>query len=101
MSITKGTRCITLTVILATYLNSTIANAEPDQQSGKRRGPPPAAFEVCADQSEASACSFSGRHGDVTGSCIAPKRDDQDDKLVCAPEGGPPSDSPKASGELH
>lgn len=31
MSITKGTRCITLTVILATYLNSTIANAEPDQ----------------------------------------------------------------------
>ena len=97
MSISKATRCITLTVILTTYLTSTIANAEPDKQSGSRRGPPPAAFEVCADQAEASACSFSGRHGDVTGSCIVPKRDGQGDTLVCAPEGGPPRGSNKES----
>jgi hypothetical protein len=44
MSITQAFRSITLTVILATYLSSTIANAQPDQQSGKRRGPPLAAL---------------------------------------------------------
>ncbi|MEH6592244.1 MAG: hypothetical protein V7746_18415 [Halioglobus sp.] len=88
MSITKATRFITLTVILATYLSATIANAEPDKPSGKRRGPPPAAFEVCADQAEATACTFSGRHGDVTGSCIVPRQNDQENELVCAPEGG-------------
>ena len=98
MSIPKATRCITLTVILTTYLTSTIANAGTDKQSGNRRGPPPAAFEVCADQTEAAACSFSGRHGDVTGSCIVPKRDAQGDKLVCAPEGGPPRRSNNESG---
>jgi hypothetical protein len=90
MSITKAARSITLTVILATYISSTIANAEPDQQSGKRRGPPPEAIEVCADQAKGAACSFSGRRGDVTGSCIVPPQDQ--DELVCTPEGGPPKD---------
>ena len=33
---------------------------------------------------------FSGRRGDVTGTCIVPPRDQ--DELACAPEGGPPKD---------
>jgi hypothetical protein len=89
MSFTKTTRGITLTIILATYLSSSIASAQ-DQQSGPRRGPPPEAFEVCVGQTEWAACSFSGRLGDVTGSCIIPPRDQEE--LVCAPEGGPPRD---------
>ena len=80
MSITTVSRSITLTVVLAAYLTSTIANAQPDQQSGKRRGPPPVAFEVCADQAEGAACSFSGHHGDVTGSCIVPQREGDEKK---------------------
>ena len=84
----SATRSITQTFLLATYILSTTANAQPDQQSGKRHGPPPEAFEVCADQAEGAACSFSGRRGDVTGSCIVPRH--EQDKLVCAPEGGPP-----------
>jgi hypothetical protein len=90
MSITKVTRSITLAAILMTYLSSTIAIAEPDQQSGKRHGPPPQAFEVCAEQTEGATCSFPGRRGDVTGSCIIPPRGEAE--LVCAPEGGPPRD---------
>lgn len=86
----SATRSITQTFVLATYLLSTTVNAEPDQQSGKRRGPPPEAFEVCADQAEGAACSFSGHREDVTGSCIVPRH--EQDKLVCAPEGGPPLD---------
>jgi hypothetical protein len=90
MSIANVTRSITLAVILATYITSSIANAQPEQQSGKRHGPPPEAIDACADQDEGAACSFSGRRGDVTGSCIVPGHDQ--DKLACAPEGGPPKD---------
>lgn len=86
----KATRSITQTFLLATYILSTTANAEPDQQSGKRRGPPPEAFAACADQAEGAACSFSGRRGDVTGSCIIPRH--EQGELVCAPEGGPPKE---------
>ena len=90
MSLTKSIRSITAMAILAAALTSTYASAEPDQRSGKRRGPPPQAIEACADQSEGAACSFSGRRGEVVGSCIAPPQDK--DELACAPEGGPPAD---------
>jgi hypothetical protein len=90
VSIAKATRSITQAVILATYISSTVASAQPDQQSGKRRGPPPEAIEACADQAEGAACSFSGHRGDITGTCIIPPKDQ--DELACAPEGGPPRD---------
>jgi hypothetical protein len=88
MSIAKATRSVTQLFLLATYLSSTIASAEPEQESGKRRGPPPEAIEACADQAEGAACTFSGRRGDVSGSCIVPPNDEE--TLACAPEGGPP-----------
>lgn len=90
MSFTKTIPTITALAILAACLTSTYANAEPDQRSGNRRGPPPQAIEACANQSEGAACSFTGRRGEVEGSCIAPPQDQ--DELACAPEGGPPSD---------
>jgi len=90
MSIKKVSRSTVSAVILAAYVSSTIANAEPDQQSGKRRGPPPQAFAACTDQAEGAACSFSGRRGDAAGSCIIPPHGEAE--LVCAPEGGPPRD---------
>lgn len=92
MSINKTTRSITLAIIFAAYLSSTVANAEPGQQSGARRGPPPQAFDACADQPEGADCRFTGHRGDVTGSCIVPRQEGHAEELVCAPEGGPPRD---------
>lgn len=83
----KVIRNIAQTFILVSYLSSTVVNAQPDQQSGERRGPPPEAIAACADLNEDAACSFSGRRGDVSGSCIVPP---QGEELACAPEGGPP-----------
>lgn len=83
-------RSVTLAVIAVSFLASTSANAGSDNKSGKRRGPPPVAFEVCADQAEGASCSFEARRGDVTGTCIVPPRGDE--ALVCAPEGGAPKD---------
>ena len=87
MSIARATRSVTQLFILATYITSTIVDAQPDQQSGNRRGPPPQAIEVCADQAEGTECSFYGRRGEVEGSCIVPPQ--AQDDLACAPEGGP------------
>ena len=80
----------TVAAILATHIASTMADAQSDKQSGKRRGPPPIAFEICADQTEGASCSFEGHRGDVTGTCIVPPRGDE--ALVCKPERGPPKD---------
>ena len=90
MSVTKTIRDIILATALTSYLVSGIANAESNQGSGKRRGPPPQAFESCADQTEGEACSFAGgRSEEVTGTCIVPPKGEE--SLVCAPEGGPPN----------
>jgi hypothetical protein len=83
----KVIRGIAQTFILVSYLSSTVANAQPDQQSGERRAPPAEAIAACADLTEDAACSFSGHRGDVTGSCIVPPKGEE---LVCAPDGGPP-----------
>lgn len=61
--------------------------AEPGNR-GRPQGPPPEAVEACTNLSEGDACSFSGRHGEVEGTCIVPRRDEE--SLACAPEGGPP-----------
>jgi hypothetical protein len=90
MSTKKVIYGIAQAFILVSYLSSTVANAQPDQQSGERRGPPPQAIAACSDQPEGAACSFSGRRGDVTGSCIVPPQGEEE--LVCAPAGGPPID---------
>lgn len=81
----KSISAFAVTVILSTVLLPTIASA---QENGQRRGPPPEAFEACANQAEAAACSFSGNRGDVTGTCMMPPQGESE--LICAPEGGRP-----------
>jgi hypothetical protein len=62
------------------------AIAQP-QQGGPPHGPPPIAFEACANHRSGDACSvdFNGRH--ITGTCT-PARDGE--RLFCRPEGMPP-----------
>jgi len=80
------TSALAMTVTGGLILTSLPAAAGPDGKSGKRRGPPSMAFDVCAEQEAGAACSFEGRRGDVEGTCIIP---DGRDALVCAPPGGP------------
>jgi len=82
---------IAMALFFAMSLSATFASAKPDDnQDRERRGPPPEAFEACANLSEDAACSFQGRRGDLEGICIIPRHDDE--ALVCAPAGGPPDD---------
>jgi hypothetical protein len=80
----QSIRSITLAVIIMASFSAVTATAERDQQSGKKRGPPPQALEACVDSEEGASCSFSGHRGDVSGFCIVLPRDEQE--LACAPE---------------
>lgn len=66
---------------------SAVSCAQPGGRGGKPHGPPPEATEACKSLSVGDACSFSGRHGDVTGTCFNPPEDE--DILACAPKDMP------------
>lgn len=87
-TIKKSTRALLLGACLISQVASQVANAQPGGGGGgERRGPPPEAYEACADLTSGDSCEMTGRRGDtLQGSCIVPKEDD--DTLVCAPEGG-------------
>ena len=88
MSISRAPQSVALALLVVTCLSIPFAHAKPGERGGKRGGPPPEALEVCANQTEGAACSFSGRRGDVEGTCIVlPQGEEQ---LACAPAGGPP-----------
>lgn len=77
-------------LLLGVCLISQVASAQPGG-GGERRGPPPEAYEACADLAAGDSCAMTGRRGDtLQGSCIVPKEDEE--TLVCAPEGGPSSE---------
>ena len=85
---------------LISTLSFTTAAASADRQrDGKRRGPPPQAFEACAELVENDACEVQTRRGDLlNGQCRVPRRflrqqqetgeaiDETDIPLVCVPE---------------
>jgi len=81
----KRKRAAALFFVFMTSAPWSYAEAE---DRGSPHGPPPEAIEACANLSEGDACSFSGRHGEVEGTCIVPRRDEE--ALACTPEGGPP-----------
>ena len=62
----------------------------PDR--GERRGPPPEAFEACANLVQGDSCTVETPRGQLSGSCEMPRGEE----LVCVPEGhergrrGPP-----------
>lgn len=68
----------------ALIMSIPLANAEPGERDGARRGPPPEAFEACVDKAEGNVCNFSGHRGEASGLCIIPPRGEE--TLVCAPE---------------
>ena len=73
-------------LLVGICLVTKVATAQPG--GDERRGPPPEAYEACADLATGDSCEMTGRRGDtLQGACIVPKEDE--DSLVCAPEGGP------------
>ena len=54
---------------------------ERGEGPGGRRGPPPEAFEACADQEVDTACAIDTPDGIVEGICRVPRGD----RLVCVP----------------
>ncbi|MEQ9462653.1 MAG: hypothetical protein RJQ10_03245 [Haliea sp.] len=77
-----------LALLLGATVMAQVACAQPGGGQGARRGPPPEAYEACADLAAGDSCTMTGRRGDtLEGSCIVPSEDES--SVVCAPEGGP------------
>lgn len=74
-------------VFLFTLSISVLSYADKGDRGRPQGPPPPEATEACKSLSVGEACSFSGRRGEVVGTCINPARDEE--ILACAPEGGP------------
>lgn len=89
MLITQSKR-IRAAVLFFVYMTTTPWAYAERENRGRPHGPPPEAVEACANLAEGDACSFSGRRGEVEGTCIVPPQDEE--TLACAPEGGPPHD---------
>lgn len=49
-------------------------------------GPPPEAFDACANRPHGAACSFATPRGTLEGTCQTPRGND----LVCVPNDAPP-----------
>ncbi len=75
------------TLVIVTGGVSAQPPTQDGEERGQRRGPPPKApaeaLEACSDLSEGANCGFSGRRGDVNGTCIVPRNEDS--VLACAP----------------
>jgi hypothetical protein len=59
-----------------------LAGADDAPDGGEHHHhPPPQAFAACKDKKDGDACSFEGRHGEVSGTCHQGRSGD----LVCMP----------------
>lgn len=76
-----------MAALIALALAAGTADAQPQGQSqdGQRRGPPPQAIDACKSLKTGDACSFTGPHGDMQGTCFAPP----DKALACRPANAP------------
>lgn len=87
MTVFNCLKAATVVAAASTLMALPIANADSGERNEKqRRGPPQEAFDACAGSSQGSACSFSGRRGQMQGTCLIPPRSEE--VLVCAPERG-------------
>lgn len=65
-------------------------------QQGQFQGPPPAALEACANQTQGASCSFTAQNGNtIEGSCITPPNISE---LACAPQGMIPQNGQQPAG---
>lgn len=76
-------KTILITLSFALISNSAMAERGGDGDKKQRRGPPPEAIEACSNLNEGDACQFTGRRGDVSGTCFMPPKDDSE--LACKP----------------
>jgi len=72
-----------LAISVALISSSALAQRGGDDSQGQRRGPPPEAIEACSGSSEGASCQFSGRRGDVSGTCFIPS--ESQGELACKP----------------
>lgn len=67
-------------------------------QQSQTQGPPPAALEACANQTQGNSCSFTTRNGNtIEGSCITPPNQTA---LACAPQGMIPQNGQAPNGQV-
>jgi hypothetical protein len=85
--IKASTLLLAFTFVAPTLLAATLASAEPKEE-GRRRGPPPQAFDACKAKKADDACEVSFRERKLTGKCTATP----EGPLVCRPDRpmGPP-----------
>ena len=76
-------KTILITLSFTLVSNSAMAERGSDGDKMQRRGPPPEAIEACSNLNEGDACQFTGRHGDVSGTCFMPPKEDSE--LACKP----------------
>lgn len=75
--------------LVAAALWASAAFAHPKSGDGPRdhrAGPPPQAMAACESLNSGDSCSFTGKHGQASGSCWAPN----DKPLACRPTNAPP-----------
>ena len=75
----------------ATVFPGTLSRAADDPPARRPHGPPPAAFEACAQKAAGEACSVAMPDRTITGVCA----EASDARLFCRPDhppGPPPGD---------
>ena len=85
-------------VALALMFCAGAALAQPkldDTKEGPRRGPPPEALDACKALKAGDPCSFTGKRGAVSGTCMSPP----DRPLACRDKNAPPPPDGKPPGK--
>ncbi len=96
MTLHRALVCALIALALGAGSVAAANDRSGDGERGGRRGPPPEALQACAGGAQGQSCSFTGRRGEtVSGTCEIPRGD----KLVCFPEGGPPSQGRRGGGQ--
>ena len=70
-------------------------NAKGGEHGGQRRGPPPEALDACKAMKAGDPCSFTGKRGAVSGTCLSPS----DRPLACRDKNAPPPPGGKPPGK--
>jgi hypothetical protein len=80
-----ASRLIALTLFTGALTACCALSAQPAEDKGGPRKPPPEALDACKSLSSGKECSFGSPHGAVTGTCWAP----EGKPLACKPKDAP------------
>ena len=85
-----------LALALMLCAGAALAQPKPDDtKGGPRRGPPPEALHACKSLNAGDPCSFTGKRGAVSGTCMSPP----DRPLACRDTNAPPTPNGKPPGK--